>query len=304
MPTHLGLSCGGARGPGKLFLNDRLANSNRLIPALVEHNMIKLPLTPRISSHGLLLLGMVVGLLNISTARAQDNHAKPAVEAPQAVPPESPGLKSIFNGENLEGWDGDPRLWSVRQGVIHGETTDTNAANRNTFLIWQGGTTDDFELRLSFRCNATNNSGIQYRSNHITDKDAPNAWVLRGYQHELRNQVDFPDVSGFIYGEGLSGRGRICLVGEKAHMADGKKVVTTNLISNDEFRKLFRLDDWNDVVIIGQGRHLRHYLNGRLILDFTDAEDLALTSGVLGLQLHAGKPMWAEFKDIRIAALK
>ncbi len=86
-------------------------------------------------------------------------------------------------------------------------------------------------------------------------------------------------------------------------MVDGKKVVTASVIKQDEFRKLFRLDDWNDVVIIAQGRHLRHYMNGRLILDFTDAEDLALSSGVLGLQLHAGKPMWAEFKDIRIAAI-
>lgn len=245
---------------------------------------------------------LAVGLVDNSIARAQEKSSKPAVEAPQAAPPESSDLTSIFNGESLEGWDGDPRLWSVRDGVVHGETTATEAANRNTFLIWQGGTTGDFELRLSFRCNATNNSGIQYRSQHITGKDAPNAWVLRGYQHELRNEVDFPDVSGFIYGEGLNGRGRICLVGEKAHMVDGKKVVIDSLINNDEFRELFRLGDWNDVVIIAQGRHLRHYMNGRLILDFTDSEDLALLSGVLGLQLHAGKPMWAEFKDIRIAA--
>lgn len=245
-----------------------------------------------------------VGLVGNSVASAQEKGQKAAaaVEAPQAAPPESSELKSIFNGENLEGWDGDSRLWSVRDGVIHGETTPTVAANRNTFLIWQGGTTGDFELRLSFRCNATNNSGIQYRSQHVADKDAPNAWVLKGYQHEVRNQVDFPDVSGFIYGEGLGGRARICLVGEKAHMVDGKKVVTASLINNDEFRNLFRLDDWNDVVIIAQGRHLQHYMNGRLILDFTDAEDLALSSGVLGLQLHAGKPMWAEFKNIRIAA--
>ena len=260
------------------------------------------------SSHPIILLLAwlalpAVGLFCTSLARAQEEGSAPAVVAAQAAPPESSELKSIFDGESLEGWDGDPRLWSVRDGVIHGETTAGEAANRNTFLIWQGGATEDFELRLSFRCNATNNSGIQYRSQHVADKDAPNAWVLRGYQHELRNEVDFPNVSGFIYGEGLSGRGRICLVGEKAHMVDGKKVVTASLINQDEFRKLFRLDDWNDVVIIAQGRHLRHYMNGRLILDFTDAEDLALSSGVLGLQLHAGKPMWAEFKDIRIAAI-
>ena len=42
-----------------------------------------------------------------------------------------------------------------------------------------------------------------------------------------------------------------------------------------------------------------------LVLDFTDNEpSLALKEGVLALQLHAGKPMWAEFKNIRIKAIK
>ena len=77
------------------------------------------------------------------------------------------GFKTIFNGKDLSGWDGDTELWSVKDGVIHGETTPEKKANGNTFLIWEGGTTKDFELRLSFRCNATNNSGIQYRSTRI-----------------------------------------------------------------------------------------------------------------------------------------
>jgi len=54
-------------------------------------------------------------------------------------------------------------------------------------------------------------------------------------------------------------------------------------------------------VIIGQGNHIQHYLNDRLILDFTDNDPKqALLSGILALQLHGGAPMWVEFKDIRI----
>jgi hypothetical protein len=64
-----------------------------------------------------------------------------------------------------------------------------------------------------------------------------------------------------------------------------------------------KIDDWNDVVIIAQGNHVRHYLNGRLILDFTDEHPAALQQGVLALQLHGGKPMWAEYKDIRYKRL-
>lgn len=246
---------------------------------------------------------LLAGLGFAPHCTAEEAQLSPQSPAARTAPPESPGLKSIFDGESLAGWDGDTRLWSVRDGAIRGETTSGLVAKGNTFLIWQEGTTGDFELRLSFRCNATNNSGIQYRSQHIDPEQVSNAWVLRGYQHEIRNEQDFPNVSGFIYGEGLAGRGRICLVGEQAHMVDGKKEVTATLIDNQGFRELFRLDDWNEVVIIAQGPRILHYLNGRLILDFTDAPDLALTSGKLGLQLHAGKPMWAEFKDIRIADL-
>lgn len=216
--------------------------------------------------------------------------------------PEESGLKPIFNGKNLDGWDGDPRLWSVKEGVIRGETTEENKANGNTFLIWQNGQVKDFELRLSFRCTNQNNSGIQYRSKHVKDDKVRNDWVVRGYQHEIRNEVDLPSVSGFIYGEGI-GRGRICLVGEKAVWQDEGKKVNDTLITQEEYKKLFKLDDWNDVVIIAKGSHIQHYLNGKLILDFTEHPDHLLDQGILALQLHAGKPMWAEFKNIRIKDL-
>lgn len=227
-----------------------------------------------------------------------------AADAPATAPAEPANAQVLFNGTSLEGWDGDPRLWSVKDGVIHGETTPENVALGNTFLIWKGGHLKDFDLRLSFRCNATNNSGIQYRSKHITDDKVRNKWVVRGYQHELRNEVKFPNTSSFIYDEGGQ-RSRICLVGEVATWeVDGKKVSRSDLINEEEFGKLFKLDDWNDVVIIGRGHRIQHYLNGRLILDFTDNDpQRALSEGVLALQLHAGKPMWAEFKNLRLAEL-
>ena len=239
---------------------------------------------------------LVAALLN--TGNAEDV---------KQAPPEPAGMQTIFNGRDLSGWDGDERLWIVKEGVIHGETTPENAAKGNTFLIWKDGTTKDFELRLSFRCNSENNSGIQYRSRHIAEEETvrkKNQWVVRGYQHEIRNENKLPSVSGFIYDEGGK-RGRIILVGQKGVWeGDALQLSKTSLISAEEYAELFRLDDWNDVIIIAKGNHIRHYMNGRQILDFTDSDERALTDGILALQLHAGKPMWVEFKDIRIAALK
>ena len=222
-----------------------------------------------------------------------------AADAPQTAPAESADMRCIFNGEDLTGWEGDPRLWSVKDGAIRGETTAEIPAKGNTFIIWKEGRTKDFELRLSFRLNATNNSGIQYRSKHITDGKVRNKWVVRGYQHEIRNQNILPSVPGFIYDEGGK-RGRTCLVGEKATWGDDGKKVSDTLIDQAGFKKLFKLNDWNDVVIIARGKHIQHYLNNRLILDFTDSPKLALLDGILAFQLHAGKPMWVEFKNVRI----
>ena len=226
-----------------------------------------------------------------------------AHDAPKAVPEEPAGMRSIFNGEDLSGWSGDDRLWKVQDGVIRGETTPSAVAQGNTFLIWQDGETGDFDLRLSFRCNDTNNSGIQYRSRRVTE-GVKNDWVVAGYQHEIRNENKFPNISGFIYDE-RGTRGRICLVGERATWEEDGKQVQQRFLDEAAFQKLFRLDDWNDVAIIAKGNHILHYLNGELILDFTDNDPkLALERGVLALQLHAGKPMWCEFKNIRIAELK
>ena len=224
-------------------------------------------------------------------------------EPSNTAPHESNELKSIFNGKDLSGWDGDPTFWSVKDGVIRGESTPEKPAKSNTFLIWKDGTTKDFELRLSYRCTAANNSGIQYRSKHFTDANERHKWVVRGYQHELRNENKLPNVSGFIFDEGGK-RKRICLAGEKASSEKDGKQVHETLIDQAEFEKLFKLDEWNDVVIIAKGNHIQHYLNNRLILDFTDNEpNLTLLDGILALQIHGGVPMWAEFKNIRIRNL-
>lgn len=249
-----------------------------------------------------LLFSLVVPVVAFGSAVA---FSSVSGHASEKAPPEPAGMQALFNGKDLTGWDGDPRLWSVRDGVIHGETTERNKAQGNTFLIWKEGKVHDFELRLSFRCNATNNSGIQYRSKHITEGKVGNAWVVRGYQHEIRNENMLPNVSGFIYDEGGK-RGRICLAGEHAvwEASDGKKVIS-NLLDAEEFRQLMKVDQWNDVVIIARGNHMQHYLNGKKILDFTDKDpELALLDGILAVQLHAGEPMWVEFKNIRLSHLK
>jgi hypothetical protein len=227
--------------------------------------------------------------------------AEPFSDSP---PEEKPGMTPLLNGLNLQGWEGDPRLWTFKDGVVRGETTAELKTTGNTFLVWKDGVLKDFELRLSYRCTNANNSGIQYRSRRITDSSAKNRWVVRGYQFELRNENKLPNVPGFIYDEG--GRARLCLVGERAVQdKEGKKVVEETFLDQEAFTNLMKIDDWNDIVIIGKKNRIAHYLNGRLIVDFTDDHpSKGSLEGVLALQLHAGAPMWTEIKDIRLRELK
>ena len=87
------------------------------------------------------------------------------------------GWRPIFNGLDLAGWDGDPQVWSVRDGVIHGETDERSG---RTWLVWRNGVPGDFELRLRFRF-VCGNSGVQVRSREVEK------WSVRGYQVEVAN---------------------------------------------------------------------------------------------------------------------
>jgi sugar phosphate isomerase/epimerase len=213
--------------------------------------------------------------------------------------------KWVFNGKDLSGWDGDPRLWSVKDGAIRGETTEENPARGNTFLVWRDGKLKDFELMLKFRLQ-NGNSGVQYRSKEF-DK-----WRIGGYQAEVENT---PGKVGFLYHE--AGRGWLVNVGDIMVIdKEGNKNVIGNVSDKDELIKAgyYNDKDWNEYHIIAQGNQLIHYLNGYPMMELVDNDrvtnpndpkDLkgAAREGLLALQIHAGPPMVVEFKDIRIKEL-
>ena len=78
------------------------------------------------------------------------------------------GFRSLFNGRDLTGWMGNPRIWFVKEGAITGQTSPQNRISENDFLIWTGGTVRDFELRLTYRI-VSGNSGIYFRCQRRTD---------------------------------------------------------------------------------------------------------------------------------------
>lgn len=219
------------------------------------------------------------------------------------------GFVQIFDGKSLENWEGDTTYWSVRDGVLTGQITPTTLLKSNSFIIWQGGTPGDFELKAEFRISETGNSGIQYRSESV--KDVPNA--LRGYQADIDGRNNYT-------GQNYEERGRTTLAyqGEKVIVnsqpnpeqegslrANVKKnawtvrEVTGSLGNQDSLRTLMKSNEWNSCHIIAKGNHLQHFINGVLISDVTDNDTVnRKMSGMLGVQVHVGPPMKVEYRNI------
>jgi uncharacterized protein (TIGR03067 family) len=217
------------------------------------------------------------------------------------------GFKPLFNGQDLTGWEGLPQFWSVKEGVITGQTTKENPVKRNTFLVWKGGDVSDFELRLSYKITpnaerGSANSGIQYRSK-LAD---PGYFVVHGYQADFESGKSF---SGILYEEG--GRGILAQRGQKVVIrpdsADGNKpkiTVVGTLGDSEEIQRRIKAGGWNEYVVIAKGNHLQHFINGVPTVDVTDEQpNKAAKSGILALQLHQGDPMTVQFKDVRIKPL-
>jgi len=203
------------------------------------------------------------------------------------------GFKPIFNGKDLQGWDGNPKFWSVEDGTITGRTTKENPTKGNTFLIWRDGPVDDFVLKLKYKI-VGGNSGIQYRSKDLGD------WVVGGYQGDFEAGDMF---SGINYEE--RGRGILALRGQKVTIGDDGKKAEEQVADTKELQKHIKKEDWNDYEITAKGNHLTHKINGHVTSEVIDNEAAkAAKSGILALQLHAGPPMVVQFKDIELKRTK
>ena len=201
-----------------------------------------------------------------------------------------PGFKSIFNGKDLTGWEGDGKAWSVVGGAIQ----STGDQTQKNWLIWRGGELRDFELRLSFKF-TKGNSGVQVRSKEIAK------WQVRGYQVEIADATKMG-----LWHHSLSPekyRSHLATAGQRVHIgADGKKKIE-QLAEPAKVQSVCRDNDWNELVVRAVGSRLVQKINGVVFAELVDEEaKYAAQSGLLALQDH-GKGCVVAFKDIRIKHL-
>mgnify|MGYP001151413749 CR=1 FL=1 len=204
------------------------------------------------------------------------------------------GFVSIFNGKNLDGWQGEEGFWSVQDGAITGITSPEKPVKAATYLMWRGEKADDFELRFAYRIES-GNSGVQFRSRELDN------WDITGYQADF----DLPNQwTGCLYdcnSHRADPNRVIGPVGRKVVIDPDGKRTGSRVADAKELLKNVKNNGWNDYHVIARGPMITLKINGVVTSQVVDHEQgKAHRSGIFALQLHGGEPMKVQVKNIRL----
>jgi len=196
-----------------------------------------------------------------------------------APPPAiSDKARSIFDGKTLDGWDFDPKIWRVEDGMITGGST-TEKIRENHFICTRKSY-QNFELNLKIKVSgdpATGmlNSGIQIRSVRV-----PGGAHMSGYQIDCGKGW-----FGKIYDEFRRNR----VIAEPVDAAALEKAVDVY--------------GWNHYRIRAEGPRIRTWINGVLAIDYTEQDRNIALDGLIGPQVHSGGVCLVQVKDVTIEEL-
>ena len=162
-----------------------------------------------------------------------------------------------------------------------------------------------------FKITQAGNSGINYRSEEL--KDIP--FALKGYQLDI-------DGANRYTGQNYEERGRTTLAyrGQKTvinaqnvenavgsvqskikNNAWTDLTVAGSLGESDALLQKIKSEDWNTCRLVAKGNTLKHYINGVLMSEVMDNDQVnGKSKGMLGMQVHVGPPMKVEYRKIMI----
>lgn len=201
-----------------------------------------------------------------------------------------PGFRSLFNGKDLTGWDGEAGLWRVKDGVIEGGHPDAGPIAHSSWLILRDGDRDatlrDFHFRCDFKM-GNFNSGVQYRST----RSHPKGFRVGGYQADLLNGLG----TGQLHHE--AHQGASVGVGESVINEKGGKGIRVGQVANGKWlmsNKYYEKGEWTRIDVVCRGNHLSHFVNGYPVVEVIDRDDSTADrkrrndEGIIALQLHGG----------------
>ncbi len=236
----------------------------------------------RLLAGALLAVGvLIVGALSsdLVSAGGKDKKVEPK-KAPE-VPPlvgKSETIK-LFNGKNLDGWEGYADLWSVKEGVI--VARNDKPLKYSTYLFTKQSFTD-FRLLFSAKLvESEMHSGVALWGKKFIPKDAKDP-VKEKAEHTYQGHlVMFP-----------TGWGLYDLYRRAGGINPGADIRNVAI-------KAGKQHDWNDMEILAQGNRIRLAVNGKLVLDWRDPEPKLVGAGPIALQLHSNSiPQELHFKGL------
>jgi hypothetical protein len=229
-----------------------------------------------------LLFGLIAlspAALNPAAAQDKDKAKDKGNKETPVVPPrkgESETIK-LFNGKDLDGWEGYDEFWSVKDGTIVGKNKDE--VKVSTYLLTKKKFSD-FRLTATVKLvESEMHSGIAFWGRvgpEVVPENLRKEKVKYTYGGHL---VMFP-----------SGWGMYDLFGRNGLPVDGKPA-----------KAVGKQHDWNELEILAQGNRVRVAVNGKQVVDWRDPEPNRIKEGPIGLQLHSNKvPQEVHFKDLTI----
>ena len=190
--------------------------------------------------------------------------------------PDADGWMTLFNGKDLAGWDGDPKVWRVKDGYISGAIEKLEGGN--TFLVFKKPFSNFVLEAECVLVGRKGNSGIQYRSKQ--SERGANKWVVKGYQADFGNGL-----WGKLYEEG--GRGVLAFT------------------YKDKAPEIKKDDGRNTYRITAKGSKVTQEINGTVTIELDDQDEKkAAKEGIIALQYHSPGDFEVRFKNIRIKLLE
>jgi len=187
---------------------------------------------------------------------------------------------SIFDGKTLDGWDFDPAVWRVEDGMITGGST-TEKCKENVFICTKKNY-QNFDLKLKIKCSGDPktgliNSGVQIRSLRV-----PGTAHMCGYQVDCG-----AGWFGKIYDE----------------FRRNKVVWAPTTEQQAALDKAIDVFGWNEYHIRAEGPHIQTWINGVLCIDYTETDPNIALDGLIGPQVHSGGVTLVQMKDVMIEEL-
>jgi hypothetical protein len=257
----------------------------------------------------------------------------PALAAPPAGPPETgpngekligmpkfhqplpydiddhTGYKQIFDGKSFAGWDADPTIWRIENGLMVGETLEGKPRGNN-YIVYRGDKTRDFDLKLQMKIEKGGGGGIQYRSatglpwTRSQPKGVPPydlKFMMTGPQADFWFPVRAitAEFTGQWYSENTM-QGILAWRGQVTQALPGQPNRLVARIGDIQaLGGYVKTNEWNDYEIIARGGVMMHIMNGQLMAVFIDDNKDSVNNqpGLIGFEIES-EPCKISVRDI------